>query len=119
VKPNPPARSADGGIRLRLFRPIATIYEAAAQILQREGEANFTTNRIAERAGFSIGTVYQYFPNKDAILLAIAERELGAVLARMRKALAEASLQTQPCASWCGSRSRRSPVACACAAPFW
>jgi len=71
---------------------IDVIHEAAAEILQREGEASFTTNRIAERAGVSIGTLYQYFPNKDAILLAIAEREIVAVMAQMRKAL----LKTDP-----------------------
>jgi len=71
----------------RAAHTIAVIHEAAADILQREGEVNFTTNRIAERAGVSIGTVYQYFPNKDAILAAIAERELTAVLALMRKVL--------------------------------
>ncbi len=78
----------------RAGHTIAVIHEAAADILQREGEVNFTTNRIAERAGVSIGTVYQYFPNKDAILAAIAERELTAVLALMRKVLLKASPQT-------------------------
>ena len=48
---------------------------AAAQILERHGEPAFTTNRIAERAGVSIGSLYQYFQNKQAILVALAERE--------------------------------------------
>ena len=51
------------------------ILEAASQILERDGAAGFNTNVVAERAGVSIGTLYQYFPDKTAILLAAAERE--------------------------------------------
>lgn len=51
------------------------IFEAATQILEREGERAFNTNRIAERAGVSVGTIYQYFPNKEAILIAMARVE--------------------------------------------
>ena len=51
------------------------IFEAATQILEREGERAFNTNRLAERAGVSVGTIYQYFPNKEAILIAMARRE--------------------------------------------
>ena len=53
----------------------AAIFEAAAQILEREGEAGFNTNRVAERAGVSIGTLYQYFGSKQAILAAMAREE--------------------------------------------
>ena len=56
-------------------RSLATreaIFEAAAQILEREGERAFNTNRLAERAGVSVGTIYQYFPNKEAILVAMS-----------------------------------------------
>jgi AcrR family transcriptional regulator len=53
------------------------IVEAAAQILERRGPDGFNTNAVAERAGVSIGTLYQYFPDKHAILLAAARRELG------------------------------------------
>jgi AcrR family transcriptional regulator len=59
-------------------RSLATrdlIFEAAAQILEREGEEAFNTNRLAERAGVSVGTIYQYFPDKDAILFAMGEGE--------------------------------------------
>ncbi|MFD3747727.1 TetR/AcrR family transcriptional regulator [Nocardia sp. NPDC058633] len=54
---------------------VDTLLEAAAQVFSREG-ATATTNRIAERAGLSIGTLYQYFPNKQAMLHALAERHL-------------------------------------------
>ncbi len=47
---------------------VAAILQAAIQVLAREGAARFTTARVAERAGVSVGSVYQYFPNKAAIL---------------------------------------------------
>ena len=53
------------------------IVEAAARILETSGHAGFTTNAIAERAGVSVGSLYQYFPNKDAITRALIRRELG------------------------------------------
>src|SRR5271154_4777544 len=56
---------------------VESILEAAAQVFERHGYAAGTTNRIAERAGVSIGTLYQYFPNKDAILIALARRHLA------------------------------------------
>ncbi len=52
------------------------ILQAAAQVFERKGYAGATTNRIAARAGVSIGSLYQYFPNKDAILVALAKRHL-------------------------------------------
>jgi AcrR family transcriptional regulator len=70
------------------------IVEAAAQILERRGPAGFNTNEVAERAGVSIGTLYQYFEGKHAILAAAARRELGeaAPLARRQRALVEAMI---------------------------
>lgn len=64
---------------------IEAIVEAAAQVLQREGEEALSTAKIAERAGVSIGSLYQYFPNKEAVLLALIRRErdqIGAAIAR-------------------------------------
>jgi AcrR family transcriptional regulator len=55
---------------------VDAILEAAADVFERHGYAAGTTNRIAERAGVSIGSLYQYFPNKDAILVALVERHL-------------------------------------------
>jgi AcrR family transcriptional regulator len=57
---------------------VDAVLEAAAQLLERDGEAGFNTNAVAERAGVSIGTLYRYFPDKRAILLALARREMAA-----------------------------------------
>ena len=56
---------------------VEAILEAAAQIFERHGYAAGTTNRIAARAGVSIGSLYQYFPNKDAILVALVHRHIA------------------------------------------
>lgn len=54
---------------------VATILEAAAQVLATEGARRFTTARVAERAGVSVGSLYQYFPNKTAILFRLQADE--------------------------------------------
>ncbi len=74
----------------RARQTIDTILEATAQVLERNGSAEFTTNHIARRAGFSIGTLYRYFPHKKAILKEMAESAL-----RMHDATARETL-TQP-----------------------
>ena len=53
------------------------IVEAASQILERRGPEALNTNAVAERAGVSIGTLYQYFADKRALLIAAARRELA------------------------------------------
>ncbi len=80
-----PRESVDNPLRktpsqTRAMRTVDTLFEAATRILASEGEAGFTTNRIAERAGFSIGTLYQYFPSKEAIVVALVRRHRDRVL---------------------------------------
>ncbi len=64
-------------VQARSRATVDAILEAAAQVLARRGYAAGTTNRIAARAGVSIGTLYEYFPNKDSILVALVERHLS------------------------------------------
>ncbi len=70
-----------------------SILEAAVQVLQRDGAAGFNTNHVAERAGVSIGTLYQYFPGKEAILLAAAKREMEKPDAGGHRSLLEALIR--------------------------
>ena len=54
---------------------VAAVLDAAVQVLTTEGERRFTTARVAERAGVSVGSLYQYFPNKAAILFRLQSDE--------------------------------------------
>jgi AcrR family transcriptional regulator len=54
---------------------VAAILQAATQVLAKEGAHRFTTARVAEKAGVSVGSVYQYFPNKAAILFRLQSDE--------------------------------------------
>src|ERR1700750_601694 len=54
---------------------VEDILEAAIRVLSREGAARFTTARVAETAGVSVGSLYQYFPNKEAILFRLQTDE--------------------------------------------
>lgn len=53
---------------------VEAILEAAARVLAERGYAGTNTNLVAERAGVSVGSLYQYFPNKDALITALHER---------------------------------------------
>jgi AcrR family transcriptional regulator len=66
---------------------VEALLEAAAQVFERHGYAAGTTNRIAERAGVSIGSLYQYFPNKDAILVALVHQHLAESMAALQPQL--------------------------------
>jgi AcrR family transcriptional regulator len=58
---------------------VEAVLHAAAELLSSNGYADVSTNGIARRAGISIGSLYQYFPNKDAIVVALFERHLQGV----------------------------------------
>lgn len=70
---------------------VAAILQAAVQVLSREGAQRFTTARVAERAGVSVGSIYQYFPNKAAILFRLQHDEWQATSTQLRLILADAS----------------------------
>jgi len=63
-------------VQTRSQATVEALLEAAAQVFAERGYAGCTTNRIAERAGASIGTFYQYLPNKEAAAVALLERHL-------------------------------------------
>jgi AcrR family transcriptional regulator len=65
------------------------IIEATIQVLLAIGPARLTTTRVAERAGVSVGTMYQYFPNKQALLYAVTERYLHIVADSLEQACQE------------------------------
>ena len=65
------------------------ILEAAARTLEVHGQSGLTTQRVADTAGFSIGALYQYFPNKEGLIEALAGRELDRLTQMMQQALAD------------------------------
>lgn len=66
---------------------VDAILEAAAHILVAHGYEATTTRQVAERAGVSIGSLYQYFPNKEALITALMERQVQRVLEVCTEAL--------------------------------
>jgi AcrR family transcriptional regulator len=66
---------------------VNTILEATARVLMKDGYDRASTNKIAAVAGVSIGSIYQYFPSKEALVAAVSERHSHEVLQLMRKAL--------------------------------
>jgi AcrR family transcriptional regulator len=96
-----PERASQYRKKPRQQRSQATVdalLKATAQLLEERGYARLTTNHIARRAGVSIGSLYQYFPGKDALCHALAERHFGnyaqRYLARL-EAVAQTPLETQ------------------------
>jgi AcrR family transcriptional regulator len=69
---------------------VEAVLIAASQVLTRDGIERFGTTAVAERAGVSIGSLYQYFSNREDLLVALARRELARVLDSVARALAEA-----------------------------
>jgi len=67
------------------------------RILEQDGPSALTTNRIAEVAGVSIGSLYQYFPNKEALVGALQDRYADDTLSRIRSALAGAESSPISC----------------------
>jgi AcrR family transcriptional regulator len=81
-----PRKSASQG---RSRATVAALVEATARILVREGFDKASTNRIAEVAGVSVGSLYQYFPSKEALVAAVIERHQHEIMQTVRGELAE------------------------------
>ena len=93
-----PQLQAPSGLRrqpsqARAQQTMQTLFKAAAQILDKEGEAGLTTNKVAAAAGFSIGTLYQYFPSKEVLVRAMAAKGQDMVLQALEQYLAALELR--------------------------
>lgn len=66
---------------------IATILRATAQVLIADGYDKASTNRIAKAAGVSVGSLYQYFPNKQAVVAALADAHVSATISVVERSL--------------------------------
>jgi AcrR family transcriptional regulator len=77
-------------VQARSTVTVKAISEATIQVLLSQGTDRLTTTRVAERAGVSVGTLYQYYPNKQALLFAVLEDHLDRVSAAVEAACARA-----------------------------
>ena len=73
-------------IQARSVVTVDAIFEATVQVLLSEGPQRLTTTRVADRAGVSVGTVYQYYPNKQSLLYAVLEQHLLRVTTSVEQA---------------------------------
>jgi len=75
---------------------VSAILEATIRIFEKEGADAATTTHIAQVAGVSVGTLYQYFESRDAILDSLQDRELERALALMGDVLSDKNVQREP-----------------------
>jgi AcrR family transcriptional regulator len=86
LKPNEP-RPSRAPVQKRGQQRVEAILDAAESVFSEMGVDAATTNAIAERAGASVGSLYHFFANKDAILEALAERYAGAMTGLLKQEL--------------------------------
>nr|HEX4313638.1 TetR family transcriptional regulator [Kofleriaceae bacterium] len=72
---SPPTNPRKQPVQARSAQLVADILQAAIRVLERDGAQRFTTIRVADEAGVSVGSLYQYFPNKQAILYQLQRDE--------------------------------------------
>jgi AcrR family transcriptional regulator len=115
----PPLKPRKKPVQDRSTVTVHAIYEATIQVLLSMGFKALTTTKVADRAGVSVGTLYQYFPNKHALLSAVNERYLDAICASVEAACV--SHQGQPlrplvqavCDAFIDAKMRRADVSLA------
>ena len=76
-------------VQARSAASVDAILKATVQVLVRLGKERLTTTNVAARAGVSVGTLYQYFPNKSALLRAALKRHMEALLAEVERTCVE------------------------------
>ena len=86
ISPTKPRKSA---LQARSRATVDALVEATARILVRDGFEKASTNRIADMAGVSVGSLYQYFPSKEALVAAVIDRHNEEIMAIVRTALTE------------------------------
>ena len=91
-KPNPLIRLRKEPRQARSTELVAAVLEAAAQVLAAEGAGRFTVARVAAKAGASVGSIYQYFPNKAAILFRLQQDEWRCTTELLQSILSDASV---------------------------
>jgi AcrR family transcriptional regulator len=82
-------------VQARSTASVKAILEATIQVLLKTGKEHLTTTRVALRAGVSVGTLYQYFPNKSALLQAALKRHLDEVTSAVERVCKEQQGATQ------------------------
>jgi AcrR family transcriptional regulator len=95
VAPLPSLNPRKAPVQARAAVTIGAIFEATIQVLLVEGLGRLTTTKVAKRAGVSVGTMYQYYPHKQAVLYAVLDRHL----AMIRDAMEETCRSTVVCPS--------------------
>lgn len=81
-----PRKSA---VQARSTATVEALHTATLQVLTHQGLLRCTTTRVAERAGMSVGSLYQYYPNRDALLAAVLEKHLLEIAETVERASAE------------------------------
>jgi AcrR family transcriptional regulator len=85
VKPRHSLKPRKRPVQARSETTVAALFEASIQVLLAVGYRKFTTTRVAERAGVSVGTLYQYFPNRQALITTVIERYLHELTAAIER----------------------------------
>ena len=85
----PPTKPRKNASQERSRATVDALVEATARILVREGFEKTSTNRIAEIAGVSVGSLYQYFPSKEALVAAVIDRHHDEIMGIVRTTLTE------------------------------
>jgi AcrR family transcriptional regulator len=89
----PPTKPRKRASQERSRATVDALIEATARILVRQGFDKASTNRIAKVAGVSVGSLYQYYPGKEALVVAVIERHNREIMQVVRGALAEVAAQ--------------------------
>jgi AcrR family transcriptional regulator len=85
AKPRQPLEPRKRPVQARSEATVSALFDASIQVLLAAGYRKFTTTRVAERAGVSVGSLYQYFPNRQALITAVIKRYLDGLRATIEQ----------------------------------